>query len=592
MAVTATASASNSQKEDTPAFTSMLYREQAPRWQICRDLMLGTETIRDKPDIYLVRGAAELDGEFDVRSRRAECFPMFKETIKGMTGLVFRKDPILEDDVPPQLRDLWENIDGAGTHGAVFTRQVFEDALQTGHAGILVDMPTSPAPDRALMIGEEQDLGMRPYWLHIKAEQIINWRTDVLNGVTILTLLVIKERAVAPVGDFMTTIISRYRVYRRDLVTGAVSVSVYEFGDDTSMEYTELEQGVLRNVQAIPFALVYAGQRRAPLVSFPPLIDLAYTNISHWNVLSDHRTSLHAAGNPILVTIGREATVPDPNRQNFDASSIDVSTPEGLAAYRSMSDDDDGEVMVIGPSMGINLPVGGDAKYIEHQGHALAASQNELQEIEKRGAAQGLSLIRPDTRGAETAEAKRLDHVQQDASLSRAARSMQDCTEQALEYMAQFVALPSGGSVRYNADFQDLVMDTTLFEALSKSTLAGQLSLPTFWQLLVAGNILPDDFDADSELAILESQSAGIKLGAGLTVASPGVAIPAPVAPALQQSLPPDATLADDEQVSRTPSQTDTGAGGDLTGDPALGNGTSVLPIGAGGSGQAMAGVN
>lgn len=582
------ATAGSHATDDTPAFVSPLYTEQAHRWRLCRDVMLGTEAMRAHNAIYLVQGAAETDGEFALRTQRAECFPMFKETVKGMTGLVFRKDPVLQDDVPDPLVELSENIDGAGTHLAVFLRQVFEDAMQTGHAGILVDMPQSPLTDRALTIAEEQALGMRAYWLHIAAEQIVNWRTDVIHGVTVLTLLVIRERHIAPMGAFMTAMVTRYRVFRRDLVTGVVSFSVYEFGPDNDQEMREAQTGILRNVQAIPFAVVYAGQRRGPLTSFPPLVDLAYTNVAHMQVLADHRTSLHMAGVPIFVRIGMEETPGDPNRgigDGFDATQLDATTPEGIAQIEAINGG--GSVQVIGPNMGIDLPLGGNAKYVEHNGNALSASQAELTAIEKRAAAQGLSLLSPDNRAAETAEAKRLDRAQQDAALSRAARSMQDCTEQALEYTAQFLRLPSGGSCQFNTDFQDLVMDTALFSELSKSTLAGQIPLTTFWQLLMTGNILPDDFDPDSALVQLESQSSGITLGAGRTIASPGTAIPAPVAPSLQQSLPADATPEEPSLAVRSPTQGDTGATGDLAGDPALGGAGSLAP----GSGVSSGGV-
>lgn len=602
----AVATGSPGLKQDTPAFLSPFYVEQAPRWAMCRDVMLGTEAVRAKADEYLVRGAAETDGEFSLRASRAECFPMFKETVQGMAGLVFRKDPTLEDDVPETIAALWENIDGAGTHGAVFTRQVFEDALQTGHAGILVDMPTSPVDDRALTIAEEDTLGMRPYWLHVRAEQIINWRTQVLRGVTVLTLLVIRERHLQAVGEFGVALVTRYRVYRRDPASDTVTFSIYEIGEEPGAAAEEITAGVMRNVRAIPFAVVYAGPRRGPLVSLPPLIDLAYTNIAHVNVLADHRTSLHMAGVPIFVRIGWEPPMGDPDRPGLDSidpAQIDASTPEGLAQLEALNGSGVG-VQVIGANTGIDLPSGGDAKYVEHNGQALGASANELTAIEKRAAAQGLSLLSPDTRAAETAEAKRLDRTQQDATLSRAARGMQDCIEQALEFTAQFLSLPSGGSCIVNQDFQDLVMDTQLFAELSKSTLAGQISLPTFWRLLVAGNILPDDFDPDTELEILQEQNAGITLPApvvppapptdpaadpagdpaGDPATPPAHAVPpAPptpasgVPPATAQSAlgtvytqPLPSEIPDLDAGNARTAPIDTGAVGDLSGDPAF----------------------
>jgi Domain of unknown function (DUF4055) len=466
---------------DTAVYTSPFYTEMAPRWKLCRDVMLGTEAIRANAVEYLPKSPAETDEELAIRVSRTELFPAFKITVKGLTGMVCRKDPVLQPDVPEEIVQLWENIDGAGTHGAVFFRRVFSDAMVTGHGGILVDMPVVAETGRQLDGTEEKALGIRPYWIHVKAEMIINWHTEIVNGRTILTLLVIKEVVTEPAGSFATISVTRFRVFRRDKLTGVVTFEIWTWGGDEHDPELESE-GTLRNAKAIPFAVCYTGERIAALRSLPPLHDLAYTNIAHAQTVSDRRTSLHMSSVPILFFKGFKLPVKDPN--NPDAEQEEV----------------------IGPNTGIYGPENSDLKYVEHQGHALSETREELRQIEGRMASQGLAMLQADTRAQELATVKRIEKSEQDASLSSASRSGQDMVEECLAHTALFMNLPTGGSCEMSRDFEALAIDTQRIDSISKLQTAGQLSLETMWAILINGGVLPEEMDTNLELARILAQ--------------------------------------------------------------------------------------
>jgi hypothetical protein len=475
---------------DTATFTSPFYAEMAPRWALCRDVNLGTEAIRREGANYLLQTPGETDEEFAIRVERTEIFPAFKETVKGLTGMVFRKDPQLQEDVPAKLRLMWENIDGAGTHGAVFARRVFADAMTTGHAGILVDMPVVAeiGAGAQLSIAEESARGIRPYFVHVTAEQIVNWHTEIIGGRVVLTLLVLREVTTEPSGLFATITVTRFRAFRRDKITGVVTFSIWTWGGDESDPELESE-GVLKNCRAIPFALVYTGDRLAVLRSLPPLLDLAYTNIAHAQVLSDRRTSIHMSSVPLLVFKGRSRPMPDPNNPAAE------------------------EEQIIGPNTGIDVDKDGDVKYVEHAGHALGEAREELRDIEKRMSSQGLAMLQADTRAAETAEAKRIDKAQQDASLSSAARSMQDCIEESLAFAAEFIGEKTGGSCEIDREFESTVMDAPRIAAISAMQIAGQISLRTMWTMLQTGGVLPEELDPELEMARILSEGASTASG-------------------------------------------------------------------------------
>ena len=147
--------------------------------KLVRDVARGTSHLRSQSTSYLPKHASEEGSDYNRRLEMAVLsVNAIERTVTGLAGMVFRKDPTLGEDVPEVMRLHTENVDYAGTHLDVFTRSLFEDGLEAGHAGILVDAPSVQALDgRTLTDAEESVLGVRPYWIPIRKEQIIGWRT-------------------------------------------------------------------------------------------------------------------------------------------------------------------------------------------------------------------------------------------------------------------------------------------------------------------------------------------------------------------------------------------------------------------------------
>ena len=146
---------------------------------VVRDIEMGYSRVREQNTKYLPSHPKEEPGNYRIRLERPAFFNAFARTTGGLTGMVFRRNPVLQDDVKDEVQVHWENIDNAGTHGDVFAKQVFHDTMIAGHAGILVDFPTV---ETGLSSAAEKALGLRPFWRHIAKENIISWRTEIVNG--------------------------------------------------------------------------------------------------------------------------------------------------------------------------------------------------------------------------------------------------------------------------------------------------------------------------------------------------------------------------------------------------------------------------
>lgn len=430
---------------------------------LMRDVMAGTTHMREQRTRYLPSHPKERGADYNRRLAMAVLFNALQRTVSGLAGMVFRRNITLGDDVPGKIVELSENIDNAGTHLDVFARELFEDSLLAGHAGILVDVPTVESGGRRLMSTEEQALGVRPYWVAVPKENIISWRTTVDRGAVVLSQLVIYEPVIEPDGLFGEVESKRYRVLRRD-ENKVVTSQLWEIQDDKAVALDEPR--VVTNQTEIPFSLTFGGGKRGHMESRPALLDLAHTNIAHYQDLADHRYVRHLGNVPILVISGV---------------------------------DGDSEI-VIAANTALKLPdPQSSAAYCEPSGNSYKANVEQLNEYKADMAAMGLAMLQRETRAAETAEAKRLDKATEESALATAARSLSDCLERSLQFTANFLRIEDGGSVNVNMEFDDDSLSPQQIAEYRAMVLEGSLSLDTLWQIMQQGDALPRDFDADAE---------------------------------------------------------------------------------------------
>lgn len=460
---------------DSPAYRSQANRDQELAVTIVRDVYGGTLVLRDKGETYLPRFPLESQAGYETRRRHSNLFNAFRRTVGGLTGMIFRKDVLPNDDVMDEVLTHLEDVDLAGRDLSSFARGLTTDALIDGHALIFVDRP--PASKREVTRLQESRGGRRPYWIAIQKQDLLSYRGVTVGGRSVLTQIAFRQVVRVPDGRFGERDVEQVRVY--DLPTdddgrpvGAVRFSLWELGPDSS-RYEELpDAGGEMMIDEIPLVAVYA-DRDGDYVSCPPLLDLAIENIEHYQVRSDRKNALHIAGVPIPIFTGMGTT------------PLDNGSEDGPLA--------------VGSDHGLQLPAGADAKYLEPAGTALDASRQELQDIERRMAVLGLSMLMSETRQAETATSKRIDKSESDSQLSLIALGLETGLNEALRLHAKWMGQEAAGTVSVNRDFMDQLLDPQLLSALADMVGRGGLSLETLWEIMVQGDILPAGFDPEQE---------------------------------------------------------------------------------------------
>ena len=458
-----------------PSTRSPQAAAQVPALTMARDLWRGTDALRLNSQNYLPKSPGEDVNNYRNRLMRSVFFNAFRRTVDGLTGLVFRKDPKLGEDVPAVIRGdkdtggHWENLDLAGTHGDVFCRYLFEDALIAGHAAVLVEFPATGGAQtaRAELTGE-----LRPYWVPIKKDDIMSWRTTSVEGRLALTQVVLRERTIEPVGEFGMNAVERYRV----LSLGEAGLPEWRLLEEKEGVVVQIAAGVYGNQSEIPLAEIVTSGRDSMFVSDPPLKDLGYLNVAHYQIWSDQMWSAHKTCVPFLFGSGIvEAT--DPNTGLKRPFTVGANTA------------------VLVPEPGATMD------YVSHDGASLGAVKAILDDLKSEMGTLGLEMLAPQKRAAETAQAKQMDKATSDSSLAVSARGLQDGLERALGFHARYLRLPDGGSIEINRDFEGILMESNVMSAFAQLVGQGFPPRPVLEALQGGGRI-----DEDEDLDALEME--------------------------------------------------------------------------------------
>lgn len=461
--------------QSTPAFESSSYINWKDSRRMLDHFYGGTKVVQQHVAEYLPRHTGEEEDDWRARVRQTECFPGLQKTVNGLNGIQWRQPPRFATDsegqpveIDPELKAHAEDIDGEGNSWERFVTHWSTFGWLHGLVGVLVDYPVtieSSGKKKLKNAKQEQDQGVRPYWLGYTWDDILSVVTERIGGKRVMTRVVLRERTYEQVGEFGEQLVVYYRIYRR-LGPSKITVEVYKQIGNVKPEPHMKPMPVL-GPSEIPFQIIFHGTKLAPCEVFPPLLDLGYANASHFRVKSDRRYSLKMTLCPILFM------------ENFSGE----------------------KKMIVGPNTAIRGPENSDLKYVEPSGSALGEARTELKDLEADMAAQGLQQLASDTRAAETAEAKRIDREEQLSTIALSAISWESGLDQLwtyhCEYMgARFVA----PTVTCETDFSDVALGVQYLQLAKDLVANGHLSLETLWEIMQRAGLLGEDFDPKLEL--------------------------------------------------------------------------------------------
>lgn len=440
-----------------------------------RALMGGTRKMREAGETYLPRFPAESIEAYKTRLQSSWLFNGYRKTVRDMVGRVFAK-PVEIAEGPEALNDWASNIDMQGRDLSTFARSVFEDSLSgPGVSYIMVD---APRREGTVTQAQAQALNLRPYLVHLEVEDVLGWRAETVNNITVLTQFRVMECVYEadPKDEFGQVEVRQVRVLDR---TDA-GVRVRIFRKDSRSENWLVADEFMTGQPEITVIPVYTN-RDGFFEGEPLLDDLADINIAHWQSQSDQRNVLHAARVPILFA------------NKVMAESIVIGSNTAVIADAD----------------------GAEIKWVEHSGKAIEAGRQDLKDLEFQMETFGLQLLAAKP-SAQSATGEALDAAKETSVLAMTADALQDALEQALQWMCQIGGLDASVSVTVNKDFGVTMMTAQEVTALMQAHRDGLLSQETVIGEFVRRGFIRSDITAADEADRIDQENIDSPNDAGM----------------------------------------------------------------------------
>jgi len=303
-------------------------------YKVVRDVISGQSAVKRARTTHLPfvgdpASAADLS-KYESYLMRAVFANFTSRTLQGLIGQAFAKTP--ETILPDSLTMLVDNVDGGAVSLEQQAKKVLADVVSIGRAGILPDYPivSGPVSKADTLSGK-----VRPVILCYRAEDIINWRVELVNGVRTKTLVVLREKYVSEDDGFKKVEKDMFRVLR---LTSQRKYSVQVFLEtDTGLKAGPVvfpkQNG--KEMDSIPFEFI-GSQDNDPNIDPSPLLDLANLNLAHYRNSADFEELVFILSQPTPVIAGVNETwveeVFGGKRELLLGSSSPIILPEGGSA--------------------------------------------------------------------------------------------------------------------------------------------------------------------------------------------------------------------------------------------------------------------
>lgn len=463
-----------------------LHRDQ---WQTFRDVMAGDREVKRAGVRYVPRLEGQNESDYRAYVERGFFYNATARTVSGYLGMIFRREPMLRlpkgSGIGAAMEAFGNDCDLCGKELSGYAREVISEVTIMGRAGTLVDW-----------IGDGED---RAYLSLYRAEDIINWREERINGRMQLTLVVLRElfgeaphfegsAAGLDLDPFVVSRSERLRVLR--LVSGpsgweyCVDVWGKEPGSTTNDRKLVLLESVTpkRRGKALPnIPFVFHGPNLSrSAVEESPISDIVAANLSHFRMDVDYKHGMHFTALPTAWVAG------------FDKDAV--------------------------PRIGSNVAwvtenIGATAGFLEFKGDGLRTFERAMDRVERLLAVLGARLLESQKRVSESAEALQIRQAGDSSVIAGLSIAVSKSLNQALQWVYWWhstEAHPDDVSaeivmIELNRDFDLVRLTGKEIQALVMAWQSMAISQDTLLHQFERGDVLPPGRSPDEEMALIKA---------------------------------------------------------------------------------------
>lgn len=498
--------ATNQSAADNPATPSKDHKAMERDWCVVRDILDGACAIKEASTKYLPKFTKESKGAYDLRLESAPWRPEFTDALRSLSSKPFTQKVKVNPDAPDDIQGktvdaegkkreggLVDDIDGQGNSLHVFARDTFKNGIGFGLDAIYVAW----SADKPLLTrAEEKQAGARPYWVHVRAQNILALYTKQIGARTVVSHIRFRECSIEQNG-FEEVEVNRVRVLELNAANQPTWQVFVETGD--SGYVSEGPAQLLQGVTEIPVALFFTGERQGNYRVRPPLMDLAGMQIELYRALSRKEQIETLAGSPMLAANGMS---PPPASQTTDATGnvIDVPAPQ----------------IEVGPGTVLFAPPAAEGvqpswEYVSPPAQNLEQLQKSVDKVMEDFRRLAMQPTTPQS-GNMVATGQAIDAAKAHSAVEVWANGLKDTLDQALMYTCQWLKVPDVVTAVVHTDFGTDISGTEESKILGDMQKRGVLSAETERAENARRGILGPDFDEKQEQERIASEQQGMNL--------------------------------------------------------------------------------
>lgn len=427
-----------------------LQAEMLDKWTLGNDSYEGEDAIKAGGTKYLPATSGQvIDGQgtkgqpgetaYQGYNMRAFYPDIFKDAVEAAIGIMHREKPKIQ--LPPQMEMMRENATGLNETLEMLLRKINAKQLTTGRLGLLGDIKVANSVVTPL-IALYEDKAIR------------NWSEISDMGESLETDVVILDESDFKMNaDFNWEFTNEYRVLALVDEQGNIDkngeyASALLGEEDEISSANFIEPNVSgEKLGCIPFVFVNS-KDLSPTPDMPPLHGLAKACLAIYRAEADYRQSLFMQGQDTLVRIG------------------------------VVGHGDTDETVRTGAGSRIDVPQGGDAKYIGVSSNGLSEQRQSLENDYNRAYQKSGQLLDSTSKAKESGDALRIRVAAQTATLPQLAKTGAAALQRVLRCIAEWIgADPEKVVVEPNLNFSEADLNgRTLMEIVQSKGLGAPLS--------------------------------------------------------------------------------------------------------------------
>ena len=419
---------------------------------LVRDFAEGEFSVKAKEEVYLpALGGQDVD-DYNAYLERGYLVPAVEPTALAIIGAIMRIDPVF--DPVGSINYLLEDFDGEGNSSTNFVEGIIKQLLYAGSAGYLIEYT-----DKAIVkeYTKESIINVSPDYIVLMQEYQEQDKKDKFLQHTKKEYL---ELTYDENGNYIQNI------WRQAKGKEFVIVDII----------TPTNRG--QSLTRIPFVFSNV------LSSDPVLLHLSNINHKQYMQSTDESHGLHWTALPTGFIFG-ELT---------DSKGRKKQITVGAGSFNHI-DDSDARV-----------------ELLEFKGAGLTALRASINEKVENMASIGATMLTDSSGGVRSAKTATIEASSQTATLSTIANTVDSVMSNILEILAEWM----GASVppfEVNRDFIDSNLDPQSLLAYLQVYQSGGMSLNSFLNLLVKGELLPKNITALDEADRIETTGSDFNGG-------------------------------------------------------------------------------